>query len=125
MPIGKQGPAHHYRCMGKVSPKAAVKAAQHAIRALDHPVRQRILVLLYRERRKLAYGDIAKSLGIADTSAIAHHLKVLVGAALAGNQLERVDGRIHSLYFISDAGVAWLGKAGLDVPERVNVLLRA
>jgi predicted ArsR family transcriptional regulator len=111
--------------MSKVPPKAAVKAAQQAIRALDHPVRQRILVLLYREQGKLAYDDIAKGLGISDNSAIAHHLKILVGAALAGNQLERVGGRIRSLYFISDAGAAWLGKAGLDAPERVKVLLRA
>jgi predicted ArsR family transcriptional regulator len=111
--------------MSKVPPKAAVKAAQQAIRALDHPVRQRILVLLYRERQKLAYRDIAKGLFISDTSAIAHHLKVLVGAALVGNQLERMDGRIHSLYFISDSGIAWLAKAGLDAPERMKVILRS
>ncbi|HKZ59634.1 MAG TPA: helix-turn-helix domain-containing protein [Candidatus Thermoplasmatota archaeon] len=110
--------------MSKVPPKAAVRAAQQAIQALDHPLRQRILVLLHRDRAKLAYGEISKGLGLPDNSLIAHHLKVLVGAALVGNQLERIGGRIHSLYFISDSGAAWLSKAGLDAPDRVRVLLR-
>lgn len=111
--------------MSRVPPKAAVLAAQRAIEALDHPLRQRILALLYDGRGELAYGDIAEGLAIRDNSAIAHHLKVLVGAALVGNQLRRVDGRIKSLYFISDAGAAWLEKTGLAAPERVRVLLKA
>jgi len=111
--------------MGKVPPKAAVLAAQQAIGALDHPVRQRILALLYRDRGELAYSQVAEALGLEDTSAIAHHLKVLVGAALVGNHLRRVDGRIKSLYFISDSGVDWFDRVDLGSPERVRVLLSA
>jgi len=111
--------------MSQVPHKAAVLAAQQAIEALDHPIRQRILALLYRDRAEMAYGDIAKALKIEDNSAIAHHLKVLVGAALVGNQLKRTEGRIRSLYFISDAGALWLEKTGLDAPEQVRVLLKA
>lgn len=111
--------------MRKVPPKAAVLAAQQAIGALDHPVRQRILALLYRDRGEHAYSQIAQGLGLSDTSAIAHHLKVLVGAALVGNHLRRVDGRISSLYFISDAGIDWFERAKLGDPERVQVLLSA
>ena len=73
----------------------------------------------------MAYNEIAEALGIEDNSGIAHHIRVLVGAALVGNQLERVDGRIRSVYFLSQAGKGWLKKAGLSEPERLRLLIEA
>ncbi len=111
--------------MKRIPPKAELKAAQRIITAIDHPLRQRILVLLYRERRKLAYNEIAELLGSKDNSLIARHLKVLVGAALVGNYLERAEGRMRSMYFISESGAAWLRKVGFTSPERARILLEA
>ena len=111
--------------MKRTPARAEVLAIQDTIAALDHPIRQRVLALLYREASPRAYNEIAQRLGIDDSSAIAHHLKVLVGAALVGNELTRVNGRIKSLYFITKSGGAWLDKAGLAEPERIRVLLEA
>ena len=111
--------------MKRIPPKAELRATQHAIRALDHPIRQRILGLLLIEGNKVSYSDIVERLTISDTSAIAHHLKVLVGAALVGNTLERVGGRMGSLYFITELGEEWLSRVGFASPERARILLSA
>jgi DNA-binding IclR family transcriptional regulator len=111
--------------MKHIPPKAEVRATQFVIRAIDHPLRQRILALLYREKRKLAYNEIAELLGAKDNSLIARHLKVLVGAALVGNHLERGEGRLRSLYFLSESGAAWLRKVDLASPARAKILLEA
>lgn len=111
--------------MRRIPPKAQLKATQHIIRALDHPLRQQILVLLHREKRTMAYSEISQGLRTEDNSLIARHLKVLVGAALVGNRLERGEGRLRSLYFLSDSGAAWLRKVDLDAPEQAGALLEA
>jgi len=112
--------------MKRVPARAEVRATQQAIRALDHPLRQRVLVLLHRERRSVSYTDISKLLGVKDTSQIARHLKVLVGAALVGNFLERGEGgRLASVYFLTEKGTAWLRKVEFTSPERARALLEA
>ena len=111
--------------MKRIPPKAQLMATQAIIRALDHPLRQRILVLLHREGRTMAYNEIAEVLGASDNSLIARHLKVLVGAALVGNHLERREGRLRSLYFLSDSGRGWLRKVELASPDQGRALLEA
>ena len=106
-------------------PRALLLATQRALRAMDHPVRQRILALLFERRRALAYNEIAAQLGISDSSAIAHHLRALTGAALVGNHLLRVDGKIRSVYSISDSGVSWMKRVGLSEPEGLKILIGA
>ncbi|HEX9710394.1 MAG TPA: helix-turn-helix domain-containing protein [Candidatus Thermoplasmatota archaeon] len=94
-----------------------------AIEASAHPLRRGILGLLAEEPGGLAYGEIARRLGLRDRSALAHHLKVVVGSALVGNELERQDGVIRSVYFLSEWGREWMGRTGLGKPAARKRLL--
>lgn len=108
--------------MKTIPPKALVAATQHVLRAVDNPVRLRILAILYLERKAMAYNEIAQRIDKTDNSAVAHHLKVLVGAALVGNHLQRVEGQIRSCYSISESGADWLRRIGLEGREPMRIL---
>lgn len=109
--------------MPRPPPSAELQAARHALQALAHPTRQRILALLLRESDGLSYKEVARALGFKEASSIDRHLKLLVGAGLADNLLGRVDGRIRSLFVITATGKEWLERCGLNSPEVTRVLI--
>jgi hypothetical protein len=94
-----------------------------AIQASTHPLRLRVLALLGGEAEGLPYGEIASRLGVRDPSSIAHHLGVLVGSALVGNELERRDGTIRSVYYLGEWGRDWMHRTGLGKPAARRRLL--
>lgn len=110
--------------MKDVPPSVEVAAVQAALRALANPTRQRILVLLLLEPEGLAYGEIARRLGFGEPSSIDQHLKSLASATLVGNRVERVDGRIRSVYRISAWGREWMDRCGLATPASKRTLLQ-
>ncbi|HKZ58906.1 MAG TPA: hypothetical protein VJ547_03525 [Candidatus Thermoplasmatota archaeon] len=110
--------------MREVPAAVELEAVQAALRALANRTRQQILVLLLPEPRGLPYGEIARRLGFAEPSAIDQHLKSLASATLVGNRLERVDGRIRSVYRISAWGREWMDRCGLAAPANMRLLLQ-
>jgi len=94
-----------------------------AIEASSHTTRRRVLALLAEEPDGLAYGEIAAKLGIRDQSAIAHHVRVLVGSALVGNILQRREAKIRSFYFLSEWGRDWLEMTGMGRQESRDIIL--
>jgi DNA-binding transcriptional ArsR family regulator len=90
---------------------------------MGHPTRQRILALLLGEPEGLPYGEIATRLGFKEPSSIDQHLKILVGAMLVVNLVGRIDGRIRSIYKISDWGKLWMERCEFTDPEQLKLLL--
>lgn len=72
--------------------------------------RLRILQLLLRERRAMAVGEIAASLGMTE-SAVSHQLRILFDAGAVGAE---IDGR-ESYYSFLSTGRARLFRKALKV----------
>jgi len=107
----------------QVPAAAELSATRGALDALAHPTRQRILALLLEENKGLPYNEVAERLGFREAASIDQHLKRLVGEVLIGNVLKRIDGKIRSVYFISDWGKDWMGRLRFDHPQMVRMLL--
>ena len=106
-----------------VSPSAELATTRDALEALANPTRQRILALLFEEGRGLPYNEIAVRLGFKEAAFIDQHLKRLAAELLVGNTLKRIDGRVRSVYYITDWGKEWMGRLKLDEPGMVRLLI--
>ncbi len=106
-----------------VPPAAALETTREVLEALNHPTRQRILALLLGQPAGLPYGEIASRLGFAEPSSIDQHLKGLCAAVLVANYVGRIDGRIRSIYTISDWGKEWMDRCGFSDPEQRRLIL--
>jgi DNA-binding transcriptional ArsR family regulator len=106
-----------------IAPAAALEATRGALEGMGHPTRQRILALLMGEPKGLPYGEIARRLGFEEPSSIDQHLKVLTGAILVANLVGRVNGRIRSIYSITDWGKEWMERCEFTDPEQLKLLL--
>jgi hypothetical protein len=75
-------------------------------------------------RDGLPYSEIAVRLGLADNSGLARHPDILGGAVVVANEVLRVEGKIRSVYFITDWGVESLEGVGMAEPGILKELLR-
>jgi DNA-binding transcriptional ArsR family regulator len=106
-----------------VPPGEELAAIRGALKATAHPTRQRILALLYDKNQSIPYGEIASRLGFKQAASIDQHLKRLAREVLIGNAFKRIDGRIRSVFFITDWGRDWMGRIELDRPQIVRMLV--
>ena len=106
-----------------IPPAVALEGTRGALEALGHPTRQRILALLLGEPEGLPYGEIAARLGFKEPSSIDQHLKILCGGVLIGNYVSRINGRIRSIYKITDWGKLWMERCEFTDPEQLKLLL--
>lgn len=107
----------------RTPPDGGLELTVEAIKASAHPLRLRVLALLGGEPDGLPYGEIASRLGVRDPSSIAHHMAVLVGSALVGNELERREGTMRSVYYLGQWGREWMRRTGLGKPAARKRLL--
>jgi hypothetical protein len=107
----------------RVPPGAELDAIRGAIGATAHPTRQRILALLFEDGGSIPYVEVAERLGFEQAASIDQHLKRLMVELLIGNAFKRVDGRIRSVFFITDWGKEWMRRLQLDRPHIVRVLV--
>ena len=100
-----------------------MRGIQYSLAALDNPLRQRILAVLFKERGPLTFTEVARRLGVAEDSSVSFHLNRLTGPMLVSNYLQRTPGGIRSIYEITDEGLLWMRKVGLTKREVLKALL--
>ena len=108
---------------GVAPPGAELQAIQYTIAALDNPLRQRILAVLFQQRGPMTFTEVARRLEVADDSSVSFHLNRLTGPMLVTNYLQRTPGGIRSNYTISDEGVRWMKAMGLTRRDVLKSLL--
>ncbi len=93
---------------GKISQHGVPDEVKTAVRALDSPIRWKIVELL-RAKRELSYTELTKSLDIKKGQLTYHINKLLKGAIVQNYSKDGVESKFDSFYEISHFGEAFLG----------------
>lgn len=99
-----------------------LRSTQFVLRQLASPFRQRILAVLYFEKGPLTHTEVARRLGVSDDSSVNFHLHRLTGGLVA-NYVQKTPQGLRSLYAITEDGVAWMRRLGLNKRDSLEALL--
>ena len=92
---------------GRITQHGVPEEVKRAVRALDSPIRWKIVELL-RDKRELSYTELTKSLDIKKGQLTYHINKLLKGSIVQNYSKDGVESKFDSFYEISHLGEAFL-----------------